>query len=96
MLQTIGRCHSEWGAAESIISLPIRVRRESLSQVIQLREIENRLRQAFAPATLRNGSLNPTDCLKRVFAQLRHHGVYAERTSAGYRLLLAGFEETVA
>jgi len=31
-----------------------------------------------------------------VFAQLRHHGVYAERTPTGYQLFLAGFEETVA
>lgn len=65
-------------------------------QGIQLREIENRLRQAFAPPSLLSDSLNPAACLKRVFDQLRHHGVYAERTSAGYRLLLAGFDETVA
>jgi hypothetical protein len=59
-------------------------------------KIENRLRQAFAPPSLLNDSLNPAACLRRVFEQLRHHGVYAERTPAGYRLLLAGFEETVA
>ncbi|HKA54247.1 MAG TPA: hypothetical protein VKJ47_11355 [Candidatus Binatia bacterium] len=69
---------------------------ERPNQDIQLREIENRLRQSFAPAALLNNSLNLTDCLKRVFAQLRHHGVYAERTPTGYQLFLAGFEETVA
>jgi len=65
-------------------------------QSVQLREIENRLRQAVAPPSLLNDSLNPAAALKKVFERLRHHGVYAERTPAGYRLLLAGFEETVA
>lgn len=69
---------------------------ERPDQCIQLREIESRLRRVFAPPSLLNDTLNLAARLKGVFEQLRHHGIYVERTSAGYRLLLAGFEETVA
>ena len=69
---------------------------ERPNQCIPLREIESRLSWAFAPPSLLNDSLNPAARLKGVFEQLHHHGVYAERTPDGYRLLLAGFEETVA
>ncbi len=66
-------------------------------QFIQVREVEARLRQAFAPPSLMRvpPSLNVPARLHDAVRQLRHHGVYIEKTPDGYHLLLAGFEETV-
>jgi hypothetical protein len=70
---------------------------ERPGQFIQAREVEARLRQAFAPPSLVGvrPSLNVPARLYDVAEQLCRHGVYIEKTPAGYRLLLAGFEETV-
>jgi hypothetical protein len=67
-------------------------------QFIQVREVEDRVRRAFAPVTLVGSrpSMNPGARLSEVAERLHQYGVYIEKTSAGYRLLLAGFEETVA
>jgi hypothetical protein len=64
-------------------------------QFIQTAEITARLRQEFAPPALEKGVLNLPARLQEAGEQLRRHGVYFEKNSAGYRLLLAGFEETI-
>jgi hypothetical protein len=69
---------------------------ERPGQSIRLREIEARLREAFAPPSLLNGDLNVSARLKEASDRARQHRVYIERTDDGYQLLLAGFEEAVA
>ena len=70
---------------------------ERPDQCIQLKEVENRLYRVFDFPALHNGDPFPLATrLGKVCEQILRYGVYMEPTSPGYRLLLAGFEETVA
>ncbi len=70
---------------------------ERPEEILQLKEIDRRLRQIFDFPALHNSEPYPlASRLGKVCEQLLQHGVYMEPTSPGYRLLLAGFEETIA
>jgi hypothetical protein len=70
---------------------------EHPDEPIQLKEVEKRLRQIFDFPALHSPEPYPlASRLSKVCAQVLQYGVYMEPTSPGYRLLLGGFEETVA